>query len=122
MDERITEDLGETMTKLRKVTNDTTFTMSAQALFTMGGVLKELWRDLQQLGLDAPRFVPVPGGGVQLEWTLPRRELELEIRPSGDVDFLIVDADAPWIEGSIGTNTDSVNLSWVLKRFAEGGY
>ncbi len=102
-------------------TDDTTFTMNAEALFAMGAVLKELWRDLQEFGLDPPHFVPVPGGGVQLEWELPRRELELEIRPSGDVDFLIVDDDAPWVEGSIGTDTDSVNLSWVLKRFAEGG-
>ena len=41
-----------------------------------------------------PAVVPVPGGGVQLDWQHSPRGLELEVRPDGDLEFLQVDGDA----------------------------
>ena len=36
-----------------------------------------------------PHVAPVPGGGIQLEWTLGDRELEIEVTPEGDVLYLL---------------------------------
>ena len=38
--------------------------------------------------LPAPNVVPVPGGGVQLEWCLAERELEVEFKPDGRAEYL----------------------------------
>ncbi len=38
--------------------------------------------------LTVPHIVPVPGGGIQFEWNMNSRELELEVLPNGAVEFL----------------------------------
>src|SRR4051812_2906182 len=43
--------------------------------------------------LRAPNVGPVPGGGLQLEWRMGKKELELEILPTGDLGVLRVDGD-----------------------------
>ncbi len=40
-----------------------------------------------------PQIIPVPGGGVQLEWQTASRELELEILPQGTVEYLRVEGE-----------------------------
>ena len=45
------------------------------------------------LGIDVdyfvtPRIVPVSGGGVQLEWSLGPREVEIEISHEGSAEYL----------------------------------
>lgn len=40
--------------------------------------------------LPGPRIVPVPGGGVQLEWQLGDRYLEIEVAPDGSAGYLAV--------------------------------
>ena len=41
----------------------------------------------------APHIAPVSGGGLQLEWVYGNRSLELEIRPSGNLEYLVTDGD-----------------------------
>jgi len=41
--------------------------------------------------VPTPDVVPVPGGGVQLEWFTPTRELEVEFGHAGKATFLAVD-------------------------------
>lgn len=43
---------------------------------------------LSACGSPAPHIAPVPRGGIQLEWLHDGRELELEILPRGDLEFL----------------------------------
>ena len=51
--------------------------------------------------LPPPHVCPVSGRGIQLEWQLSGRELELEVLPDGSVEFLKVDGD--WMdEGALG--------------------
>ena len=51
--------------------------------------------------LVSPRIVPVSGGGVQLEWCLDSREVEIEIDNEGSAEYLkSVDAK-PVEEGPI---------------------
>jgi len=38
--------------------------------------------------LPAPAIVPVSGGGIQLEWHLPFKYLEIEFHPEGKASFL----------------------------------
>ena len=49
-----------------------------------------------------PRVVPVPGGGVQLEWSFRERELEIEIDDKGSVEYLKAEQGTPIAEGQIG--------------------
>lgn len=52
---------------------------------------RQLFEESQQRGLPLPQIVPVAGGGIQLEWNLPRKALELEVLPTGAVECLMVD-------------------------------
>ncbi len=51
-----------------------------------------------------PHFCPVPGGGVQLEWQVSSRELELEVLPNGSMEFLVVDEEGEMLEGRLAPN------------------
>lgn len=74
---------------------------------------------IAKLGFDdlpSPNVVPVPGGGVQFEWLVDTRELELEIRPDGSVDFLKSQAGEPIEEGQVsfgGRAQLQSLLSWL---------
>jgi hypothetical protein len=50
----------------------------------------ELLRVIDDDEPPLPRVVPVPGGGLQLEWHEGSRELELEVLPDGSVEYLAV--------------------------------
>jgi len=62
-----------------------------------------------------PLVAPVPGGGVQLEWEVQGRVLELEFRPSGATEFLIVDGDRQE-EGEVGFPSARLRkmLEWLV--------
>lgn len=63
--------------------------------------------------LDGVRIVPVSGGGVQFEWRITPRELELEILPDGSVQFLIVQGDQ-MLDGDVETRQMlEALLSWL---------
>lgn len=51
--------------------------------------------------IPAPIIVPVPGGGVQFEWQLATRELEIEFCPGGRVEYLAVREDETADEGEL---------------------
>ena len=58
------------------------------------------------LGIDldhfvSPRVVPVSGGGVQLEWSLGSREVEIEIDDEGSVEYLKSVGAKPVEEGPL---------------------
>lgn len=62
-----------------------------------------LWQIIR-LGLEdlpVPHVVPVSGGGIQLEWQVGRRELELEVLPDGSAEFLKVEDGDPITEGPL---------------------
>ena len=53
--------------------------------------VKTAGRLILDIGLDyfvSPRIVPVSGGGVQLEWRVGSRELEIEINDEGSAEYL----------------------------------
>jgi len=43
--------------------------------------------------VKSPHIAPVPGGGIQLEWDYENRALEIEIHPSGEINFLVADGE-----------------------------
>jgi len=52
---------------------------------------------------------PVPGGGLQLEWQLPDRYLEIEVFPDGSVEYLRRTSGTDPEEGSLSlTDTGTV--------------
>ncbi len=69
--------------------------------------------------MERPHVVPIHGGGVQFEWASQTSELELEIRPTGSIEFLIVDEQEKTFEGPI-ENPDSSKLfslsNWFLSE------
>jgi len=66
-----------------------------------------------------PRVVPVPGGGLQLEWRMGDRELEIEVLPDGSVEYLIV-ASNKMLEGRLAkpdrTSVRALILPVLLAR------
>jgi len=51
--------------------------------------------------LPSPNVVPVSGGGIQFEWSLPDRELELEVLPNYTIEFLKVERGEPLDQGEV---------------------
>lgn len=63
----------------------------------------------------APRVVPVSGGGLQLEWQIETRRLELEILSDGSVEYLTTDREESCAEGHIRTVNEARSLClWLL--------
>ena len=46
---------------------------------------------VERTDLPLPAVVPLPGGGIQLEWETASRELEVEFHPNGSARFLAAD-------------------------------
>lgn len=42
----------------------------------------------QCLNLPTPHISPTTGGGVNIEWAIADRELEVEVMPNGEVEYL----------------------------------
>ena len=68
--------------------------------------------------LPVPHVVPVPGGGIQFEWTVPPRELELEILPNGSIEFLKSENGEPHQEGEIPFDPTKFRalLGWLISK------
>lgn len=64
----------------------------------------------------APRVVPISGGGVQLVWQSGTRELEIELSPTGLVEYLKAEAGEPLEEGvvEIGDRKLDSLLAWLF--------
>jgi len=66
--------------------------------------------------LPVPHVFPVPGGGIQLEWIVGQRELEIVILPDGTVEFLKVEGGQPIEEAQVRLGAYgqvSSILSWL---------
>ncbi len=62
----------------------------------------------------SPRVVPVPGGGVQLEWSFGPREVEIEIDDDGSVEYLKTEKGNPIEEKQISLADFPVIRSLLL--------
>jgi hypothetical protein len=65
----------------------------------------------------SPHIVPVSGGGVQLEWSLGSREVEIEITDEGSVEYLKSILTKPVEEGQISlADLPSIRslLTWLM--------
>ena len=63
--------------------------------------------------LNGVNIVQVPGGGVQFEWGIGPRELELEILPDGSIQFLVVQGEQ-MLDGDIeNRRTLEALLGWL---------
>lgn len=56
---------------------------------------------LDSAGAPPPLVAPVSGGGLQIEWRVGPRSLELEVLPDGSTEFLRVYGDDKMVEGSM---------------------
>jgi hypothetical protein len=65
--------------------------------------------------LTPPHIAPVPGGGLQLEWDRDNRSLELEVHPSGEMEFLVAEDE----EMFVGPVSDKV-LPHLLRWLTTG--
>lgn len=69
--------------------------------------------------IPMPFVVPVPGGGVQLEWRLEGRELELEVQPDRTIAYLRVDENDIDEEGVVPKDQPSAileHIQWVAAQ------
>jgi hypothetical protein len=60
-----------------------------------------------------PYIGPVTGGGVQIEWSMPTRELELEILPDGSLEYVMADETGQTDDGEILADDDEHILELV---------
>ena len=60
-----------------------------------------------------PYVGPVTGGGVQIEWYTPTRELELEILPDGSLQYVAVDEAGQTTDGELPASADEQVLELV---------
>jgi len=56
---------------------------------------------LNRSRLPAPTIGPISGGGLQFEWNVGPRALELEVLPDGSIEFLRQYEDDRMAEGAI---------------------
>ena len=77
---------------------------SRQVVATCLAILKSLAIDEPPL----PRIQPVPGGGIQLEWSERDKFLEVEILPNSNVQFLAIPGPDQVIEGNFPIERDDL--------------
>lgn len=64
--------------------------------------------------LPTPYVVPVAGGGIQFEWNISGRELEIEILPDGSAEYLKAERQSPLEEGKVaGFSNLILLLTWI---------
>lgn len=81
-------------------------------------IASELLLPLARLQPPIPRIAPVLGGGIQFEWEVAGRELEIEILPDGSVEYLTAEGDRAQ-EGSLSDlPIDEVRTlaQWLMGR------
>jgi len=69
----------------------------------------ELLHKLALLSAPKPHIAPISGGGLQLDWTVNNRELEIGVRATGRLEYLIVEDDES-LEGDVLTLSDVPRL------------
>ncbi len=76
----------------------------------------ELLAILSINGASAPHIAPLSGGGLQFEWEFAGRELELEILPTGDIDFLTTSPNGEMLQGEVPDPKKQIPLlfGWLI--------
>lgn len=70
------------------------------------------------ISAPVPAANPTPDGGVQLEWHIGSRSLEIEFEPSGIVGYICWDRDSHWDrEGELSVPSTDATAS--MKDFQE---
>ncbi|GEM_PF-1759293 len=66
--------------------------------------------------LPEPEVVPASGGGIQLEWYLGRRELEIEFTPTGQIEYLRSDNEHNEEKEDVIKDLDDLRslLGWLI--------
>jgi len=68
--------------------------LSSRALQVAHSLLLALAKQpvpIDRVELNPFHIAPLPSGGVQLEWTGPRTDIEVEIDPEGKLAYLLID-------------------------------
>jgi len=78
----------------------------------------ELLLPLAKIQPPVPRIAPVLGGGIQFEWEVAGRELEIEILPDGSVEYLVAEGEATHEGELTAWPTDEVRrlVYWLTGR------
>lgn len=87
----------------------------SQRILSIAG---ELLLPLARIQPPVPRIAPVLGGGIQFEWEVAGRELEIEILPDGSVQYLIAEGEVTH-EGELAAwPTDEVRrlVYWLTRQ------
>jgi hypothetical protein len=82
---------------------------------------EQFWKVLSIIGScnpPIPAFVPTSGGGVQFEWTVGERELEIEVYPDGTIQYLL---DGPWRKKDGAIPADQIEMVRPLIIWLVGG-
>ena len=65
--------------------------------------------------LPVPNVGPVSGGGIQFEWTIGTREVELEVVPDGSLEFLQLENGEPLNERQLKNYPQLHSLlAWLI--------
>ena len=91
---------------------------SHEGLDWLAGVLKDRCPD----SLPRPYAYPVPDGGIQLEWSIKRREISLEVDfESRSGEWHSLDLNTGEEEQRELNLTDDAEWSWVITRLMIAG-
>lgn len=76
----------------------------------------ELLLPLARMQPPVPRIAPVLGGGLQFEWHIGDRELEIEIMPDGTIEYLTAEGGRVQENGLPQFSTGEVKtlVAWVM--------
>jgi hypothetical protein len=84
--------------------------------------LARVLNDRYPNSLPPPYAYPVPDGGIQLEWSIKRREISLDVDlESRTGDWHSLDLDTQEEEQSELNLSDDADWSWILTRLAIAG-
>jgi hypothetical protein len=91
---------------------------SHEGLHWLAGVLQDRCPD----SLPRPYAYPVPDGGIQLEWSIQRREISLEVEfESRSGEWHSLDLNTGEEEQRELNLTDDADWSWVITRLTIAG-
>lgn len=64
--------------------------------------------------LPRPHIVPISGGGVQLEWRISQREVEVVVLPDRSMEYLKIERGEPLDDGKIEASSQLPSLlAWL---------
>ena len=72
---------------------------------------------LMRADLPVPAVVPTRAGGIQMEWHRHGIDVEINVPPTGDIEYLVVDPERGVVLESTGS-TDQATLFSTLARIA----